>query len=295
MMYEQSSLSLVRLRYSCRTYEEVPIAPNKRQALAEFAAARQQGPLGTTARFVLITATEEDRNALRGLGTYGIIRGATGFLLGAVEHGPKDMEDFGYLMEQIVLRVTDLGLGSCWLGGTYTRSSFASKIDLHEDEVLPAIVAVGNIADRRSLVDRFVRSNLAHGDRRFPWEHLFFDGDFARPLPEEAAGAYAMPLKMVRLGPSASNKQPWRIVRDGDTWHFYVQRTPGYTQGPARPFVYGDLQRIDLGIAMCHWELSAAELGLPGAWVVQEPAIVPPDGYTEYVFSWVAAPPAPAS
>jgi len=315
-MYEQSILTLIRLRYSCRTYEEVPIDAGKRQSLAEFAAARQQGPLGAPVRFVLITATEEDRSALRGLGTYGIIRGATGFILGAVQKGPKDMEDFGYRMEEIVLRATDLGLGTCWLGGTYTRSSFARKITLREDEVLPAITAVGKIADRRSLVDRVIRSTLAQGDRRLPWERLFFDGDFNHPLREEAAGAYAMALKMVRLGPSASNKQPWRIVRDGapltpaeqskpgasqtasgpalrgdakgDTWHFYVQRTPGYPPTLGQSFVYGDLQRMDMGIAMCHWELSADELGLKGEWVVEEPEIARPDKRTEYIVSWVA-------
>lgn len=286
MPYEQSVLSLIRLRYSCRTYEDVPIAAEKRQALAEFAATRQKGSLGTPARFALITATENDRNALRGLGTYGIIRGATGFVLGAVQRGPHDMEDFGNLLEQIVLYATDLGLGTCWLGGTYTRSSFARKLALREDEVLPALIAMGNIAGRRSLVDHIVRG-AAQGDRRFPWERLFFDGDFAHPLHEEAAGAYAMPLKMVRLAPSASNKQPWRVVRDGSAWHFYVQRTPGYTQGPARAFVHGDLQRVDLGIAMCHWEFAAAELGLPGTWAVQEPAIARPDTFTEYVVSWV--------
>lgn len=285
MCYSRKPSALIPLRYSCRTYEDAPIAAEKRQALAEFAAARQQGPLGTPARFALIAATEKDRAALRGLGTYGVIRGATGFVLGAVQRGPKDMEDFGCLLEQIVLYATDLGLGTCWLGGTYTRSSFARQIALQEGEALPAVVAVGNIAGRRSLVDRLVRGT-AQGDRRLPWERLFFDGDFAHPLREAAAGPYALPLKMVRLGPSASNKQPWRIVRDGGSWHFYVQRTPGYTQGPARAFVYGDLQRIDMGIAMCHWELTTAELGLSGGWVVREPAIARPDELTAYIVSW---------
>jgi len=289
MSYTQPPSTLIRMRYSCRTYEAVPIAAAKRQALAEFAATRQQGPLGTPARFALITTTEQDHSALRGLGTYGFIRGATGFILGAVQRGPHDMPDFGCLLEQIVLYATDLGLGTCWLGGTYTRSTFARQIALDKGEVMPAVIALGIIARQRSQVDRGIR-RAAQGDRRLPGERLFFDGDFSHPLGEETAGAYAVPLQMVRLGPSASNKQPWRIVRDGSAWHFYVQRTPGYTRGLARPFVHGDLQRVDMGIAMCHWELSAAERGLLGSWTVAEPAVVRPDEHTEYVVSWVAAP-----
>jgi len=47
-----------------------------------------------------------------------------------------------------------------------------------------------------------------------------------------------------------------------------------------------DLQRVDMGIAMSHFELTAQELGLKGKWLVQEPEIDKPDSLTEYVASW---------
>ena len=93
---------------------------------------------------------------------------------------------------------------------------------------------------------------------------------------------------MVRLGPSASNKQPWRILRIGRSWHFYLQRTPNYREGFLyRMFTQADLQRIDMGIAMCHFELTARELGLPGMWVNTNPGIDKLDDLTEYIVSWV--------
>ena len=51
-----------------------------------------------------------------------------------------------------------------------------------------------------------------------------------------------MVLEMVRRGPSASNKQPWRVVRAGERWHLYLQRTRGYgraTAGVASPTCSG--------------------------------------------------------
>jgi hypothetical protein len=48
-----------------------------------------------------------------------------------------------------------------------------------------------------------------------------------------------------------------------------------------------DLQRVDVGIAMCHFALTADELGLRGAWAIEEPDVVRPDDLTEYVVSWV--------
>jgi hypothetical protein len=50
---------------------------------------------------------------------------------------------------------------------------------------------------------------------------------------------------------------------------------------------FADLQRVDLGIAMCHFELTARELGLAGRWVVQDPNIAKPDDQTEYIVSWI--------
>jgi len=95
-------------------------------------------------------------------------------------------------------------------------------------------------------------------------------------------------LSWARLGPSASNKQPWRIIQAGNAWHFYLQRTRGY--GDSLTFKLlglADLQRVDMGIAMSHFQLTAAELGLSGQWAVQEPEIKKPDRLTEYIVSWV--------
>jgi nitroreductase len=94
------------------------------------------------------------------------------------------------------------------------------------------------------------------------------------------------------MAPSASNKQPWRIVRRGRDWHFYLQRTKGYGKGSAI-FVMlrlADLQRVDLGIAMCHFELAARELGLEGAWALDEPAVGPLGRGVEYTATWRSQP-----
>jgi hypothetical protein len=185
-----------------------------------------------------------------------------------------------------ILLATDLGLGTCWLGGTFTKSRFAERIDLEAGESLPAVAAVGHMAANSSRMDTAIRQQ-AHAHQRLPWQKLFFEGAWGQSLSPEAAGAFARPLEMVRLGPSASNKQPWRIVRQGAAWHFYMQRTPGYRQQTfARLLKIADMQRLDMGIAMSHFALTANELGLPGRWQDDEPAIGKPEGEIEYTVSW---------
>ncbi|HVO65820.1 MAG TPA: nitroreductase family protein [Syntrophales bacterium] len=285
MLYSKPIMEVIRQRFSCRTYFEKPVEEYKRQRLIEFMSSNSTGPLGTPVRLKLIAATEQDRSSLKGLGTYGIIKGATGFIVGAVRNSKKNLEDYGYLMERAILYATDIGLGTCWLGGTFTRSRFAKKISAAAGETVPAVVSIGYIAEMgrfEGKMRQFVGSQNRH-----PWKDLFFEKKFGVLLSPEDAGTYVTPLEMVRIGPSASNKQPWRIVKDGNTWHFYLHRTKGYGNSLTFKFLrLADLQRVDMGIAMSHFELTANEIGLKGKWIVREPQVKKPDSLTEYTVSW---------
>jgi len=287
MPFNKPITEVIQERFSCRTYAARPIETETLARLTDYLTSPQIGPFGSQARFKLVSATEGDSRALRGLGTYGFIKGAAGFIVGATRDVEKNLEDFGYLMELIILMATDLGLGTCWLGGTFARSKFAKKISTGEDEIIPAVASFGYIAKNKRRFDQGIR-NSAGSDRRRSWDKLIFDVDFSNPLSQHAAGDYAVPLEMVRRGPSASNRQPWRIVKDGETWHFYLRRTPGYRNATyAKLLKLADLQRIDMGIAMSHFELTAREMGLDGRWIINEPGISKLDELTEYSVSWV--------
>ena len=276
---------LIDRRYSCRTYLERPISDPDRDALTAFMARKTAGPLGSDVRFGLIDASSDDEGALKRLGTYGFIKGARGFLLGAVRKGPGDLEDYGYLLEEVILHATGLGLGTCWLGGTFTRSTFTSRFGgVGRDETIPAVVSIGYPGDDGAGRIR----EREQGARRFPPDELFFAGEWAEPLGRERADGYGEALEAVRMAPSATNKQPWRIVRRGGDWHFYLVRTKGYGKGSPwfKLLRIADLQRVDLGIAMCHFDLVARESGCDGRWVVEDPGLALPAPGIEYTATW---------
>lgn len=271
-------------RRSCRTYDARAIEPEKISILREYLALNRGEPFGSALRFEVMDFKEMEPGELKKLTTYGVIRGARHFMAGAVEKKhPMAMEDFGYCLEKAVLKATSLGLGTCILGGTFRRSGFADRMNMQDDELLPAVTPLGYPRDRRSLVDRMFRA-IASSDKRKSRGELFFHGDAGTALDNVSAGQFFMPLECVRLAPSASNKQPWRVIKnkDDETFHFYLKRTPGYEK------IVKDirLQNIDMGIAMCHFDLSAAELGYPGDWTVDEPGI--DAAGMEYVASWTA-------
>ena len=285
--YTRPISEIIRQRFSCRTYLKQPIDAPIQHRLADYAAAQQLGPLGGQARFELVAGKDGDLKELKGLGTYGFIKGATGFIVGATNADAKHLEDFGYLLQKIILYATDLGLGTCWLGGTFTKTSFAQKISVQEGELVPSVASVGYIAKKPRRIDAIIR-NGANADKRYPWARLFFNDDISSPLTRQMAGDYATPLDMLRLAPSASNKQPWRVVKDGSRWHFYLQRTSGYQERSLLQFYkVADLQRIDMGIAMCHFHLTVRQTGCPGHWEQDDPQRVNQDQQLEYTATWV--------
>lgn len=276
----------IQQRYSTRSYQNTAIASGVQAELQDHLASLKTGPLGSRIRLGLFAASEHDRSSLRGLGTYGFIRNPAGFIVGSVQASEHALEDYGYIMEQAILEATRLGLGTCWLGGSFTQSSFAEKIEKRDGEILPAVTAVGYPAPATRERDLFRRA--ARSDTRLPWQKLFFDSGFETVLTTENAGEYQLALEMVRVAPSASNRQPWRIVRKGQAWHFYCQRTPGYGKGSLVFNLLGlaDLQRLDVGIAMCHFDLTNRELGLNGHWRVTDPGLPVPDEKSVYIATW---------
>jgi hypothetical protein len=188
-------------------------------------------------------------------------------------------------MEKIILHATDMGLGTCWLGGSFKRSSFALKAGIAGDEIIPAVASAGYIADKINGSDMLIRASSG-SVRRKKHDEIFFSGSMGAMEINFNEG-YGRALEMVRLAPSASNRQPWRIVKedDKDVFHFYLERSPIYKR-IIKLLKYEDLQRIDMGIAMCHFECTVTELGLRGLWQTgNNPDVKVPEGWI-YTITW---------
>jgi len=277
-------IDAMKQRTSVRTYEDKPIEAEVACKIEELLNQTHRGFFGNTARFGLIEKHAVNVNEKVRLGTYGFVKGAPYFIAGAVSRRSMAEADYGYLFEQIILQLTRMGLGTCWIGGTFRRKDYVGVLDLRSDEMIPAISPVGYSTGRRAISDRVIRW-AAKGDMRKPHEELFFDQDFSTALALERTGRYRDVLEMVRIAPSASNRQPWRWVALGNTYHLHLERSKGFRKHVPSP----DLQMIDMGIAMAHFELATKELGLPGEWEVRDPKL-PSSVERDYIVSWIAQP-----
>ena len=279
MNYHKPMTQLIRNRISVRTYDPKPIPEDRLKAIRLFLE-----DLNATAvskiRFALLTRSEKSENMK--LGTYGIISGTHTYLVGLTDLEKGNAMELGYLFEKVVLKATELDLGTVWLGGTFNRGDFEKNLAMNPNETIAIVSPIGIPKSNRSLIDSAFRLGAGSNNRK-PWETLFFFNDPSHPLNKEEAGAYAEVLDMVRLGPSASNKQPWRIVKTGNDFHIFLERTPGYAS-----IMKYDLQLNDIGIAQCHFEMTCQELGLYGSWQSVEPK--PSIENWVYCLTWKAKP-----
>ncbi|NVM17389.1 MAG: nitroreductase family protein [Candidatus Lokiarchaeota archaeon] len=286
-MFSKSIIDIIKERTSWRTYTNKLLEDDTKEKILQILQLKDfKSPFSGNAekcRFELISVPEFDPEEKKKIGTYGIIKGAQEFIVGATEKADYYREDYGYLLEAMILSATDLGLGTCWLGGFFNKSLFSTKINCQTNEIVPAITPIGYQAEKRRKSEKYIRSFIK-ADVRYSWDKLFFETDFSSSLSQKKAGKYETLLEMIRLGPSAGNKQPWRVVKeeDKDNFHFYVKFTKNLKNK-----IYNQFVRLDIGIAICHFDLTAQEVGLKGKWEFVEPKIRKSDELA-YVISWIS-------
>ena len=157
-----SAEEAVKARSSVRNYADREIEPDKMEAIRRFVEALDN-PFHQEVSFHWLMP--EALPAGQKLGTYGVIKGAKRFIGASVRPGPLALEALGYEMEALILYLAHLGLGSCWLGGTFNRKGFAKAMEIGEDHLFPAITPVGYGAPKRHVTEKLMRG-MIRADRR---------------------------------------------------------------------------------------------------------------------------------
>jgi nitroreductase len=286
--------NIIRCRSSCRSYTDKKLSAEQIDQLNLAFKSASKGLLGEKASFCLVDLKGYEGEKVK-IGTYGMIVNPHTAIVGEIENSEMGFESYGFLLEHIVLKAQELGLNTCWLGyfsnkgsenflKVWTRLSHEQK-KVEQKSITPAICTVGYgyLETRlyRGLWDKVTKiSSKPHIRKHFG--EIFFDSAYNRPLAPKDAGCYHKPLEMIIPAPSAGNSQPWRMVmnKSKDAFHFYME--------PSKRWDYNllKLHKIDMGIAMCHFNLMVRELGYSGSWQKEMPDISVPRNVS-YIATWV--------
>lgn len=240
-------------RISTRTFQTKQLSNEDTLAIKKVLSKHQamSGPFGHSFELNFSVNKSKDTKGKK-IGTYGLLKHVPAYIGGVCEDRMESIIDFGYVFEHIILTLTSKEFGTCWLGGTFKRDQY--RTGLEDGQIIPAISPVGYKASNRSIMEKMLRK-AAKSDNRLPFDLLFLDPD-CNPLSPTMEAKIIDCLQMVRKGPSASNKQPWRMIIDDKEglYHFYLERTPNYAAS-----LHYDIQALDIGIALAHFEIGLAQ------------------------------------
>ena len=261
-------LTIIKGRKSVRTFDGRPVSAEDRERLERYARTITN-PFGVPVRFAWLDAKEHGLSS-------PVLSGETLYVAGIVDKVPLADVAFGYSFEKLVLYAWSLGIGTTWIGGTMKREAFERAAGLAEGERMPCVSPLGYPAAKRSIKEALMRKGVG-ADSRMPAEKLFFDGAWDVGLTADRQAPISDLIEMVRWAPSAVNKQPWRIIVSDHVFHFYEKRDKGYAGEKT-----GDLQKIDVGIALCHFVMGMEERGNRAEVVIADPGFAAPAG-VEYI------------
>jgi hypothetical protein len=258
---------LLSMRISRRRFDGRPVPAELREQLEVFcdganapagapdSPSVEPGAVMAPARVCLVD--DKAQKLFTGLiGGYGKITGtplAAAFIgrAPADDDVPDDVQAaVGYLGEGFILEATRLGLGSCWIAGSFDHAGAADLVELASGERVVAVTPLGYPTSQQTSGERLLRT-MVKASARVSVEKIapgILDGGW----PQWAVSA----VQAARLAPSGANRQPWRFRLDGDS----------LVMGRAEKLYW--TAPIDFGIARLHVELGAQHEGVRGSWTM---------------------------
>jgi nitroreductase len=266
---------IIKKRRSCRNFNQVSLKPTDKTELERFIATNNKGFENEIVNFRITEMNDDDTQMRLDL---GMIKGHNNYIWGTSKSTTASRVNYGYLMEKIVLKATEMEMSTCWVG--YFDYSYFNEVSLENGIDIPSIIIIGYSEERQSFTDKLIRFNLS-ASKRQNREKLFFNYNLKSPLTPEDAKEYSDPLEMVRLAPSSGNTQPWRVFFDDTANEFHF-----FKKSISNRYELRGLHDIDMGIALSHFELASLQNGLSGRWIKLSNEKVNSGDDLQYIMTW---------
>lgn len=200
----------------------------------------------------IVFVNERSENVFKGvIGGYGKISDSPSYAVFIEDTEDKNCnEKLGYYGEAFVLEATTLGLGTCWVSGTFNLETVKKHVTLSENEKIHSVTPIGYAKEKSSFASSMISTFLGSTKRK--------------SLQEISSGLDSLTPKWIsdgieaaRIAPSAINKQPWHFKINENS--VVVSIAKGHENNKLSP-------RLDCGIAMIHFEIGAKYHGISGEW-----------------------------
>lgn len=141
--------------------------------------------------------------------SYGMFRNVRNYMAAIIDPSFEySLERAGYFAQQFVMECTHKGLGTCFVGGTFSRDYIPTNIEIYEK--IPFVVTFGYAEESKSTILGKFTSRMAHRNKKSP--RLFYDGDDSEYNKAITLFNWLpLALEAISYAPSAVNRQPVRL------------------------------------------------------------------------------------
>lgn len=243
----------MKSRTSTREYKDTAIDEATRKKLFEIVDAEAEKLGKDDLSFLVNTDGESIYKALEGVAGYrGIMIKAPAYIaLNALNDNPASIVKGAYGMEEIITKLNELGLGSCWITVSDVEKTVKQSAFNFTEGDVNLLLAVGYPLDGEVRQQRF--------DDRKPTEDLVFLGDFDTQATDEDLEQRGLNdiFDYAKFAPSTQNEQPWRFVIVDDEINLYIENYKG------------DVNLIDAGIIMYYVDELGKSLAMTSGWDIK--------------------------
>ncbi|WP_425449664.1 nitroreductase family protein [Dethiothermospora halolimnae] len=157
----------------------------------------------------------------------------------------------GYIMEDLVSKISEMGLGTCWI--TVEDIDTDLKKELFKTENISYIVAIGYPKNRKPYQEIATSS-------RHSIEEIVYLGEWGNNIKVDELEKRGLEdlFYYVRYAPSQKNSQPWRFILKEGKVELAVEN----------PFTEANI--VDSGIMMYYFEKMAHSIGINKKWNIVE-------------------------
>lgn len=218
---DMTQLEAIRLRHSIRKYEARPLEAGAVEALRkEIEGLNREGDL----RMQLVL---NETKAFKGFLSYGSFSNVSNYIMVVGRKSDSLEYRAGYYGEKLVLFAQQLGLATCIVGLTYKKVDGAFEVG--KDEKVVMCIAIGYAAE----------------DGR---KHKVKTPEQVSNILSDTPAWFANGMETALLAPTAVNQQK-----------FYFEYIAPDKVRPKKGTSLVGYTKIDLGIAMCNFEIGAGK------------------------------------
>ena len=234
-------------RKSTRKYLDKKLSPEQLDEIKIMCSKEERLHKEIDLNIMVLTEGEKMQSMMSGIVGNFTKATAPHYLIITSEQKNGYMENAGFTVEKIVLRLSSMGIATCWLGGNVKENKLKDAMGIPENHKFIVMVALGYPMDEKELY----RKDPTEAKRKEISE--FASGSEGGKYDE----IWKEPLEAVRMSPSAVNIQPWRFVTEGKRIHVFCEGSSNFIMRK----LLEEMNVLDVGIGLSHLQLAAEGSG----------------------------------